>query len=201
MFGLYWTAGMKNTSEAVGYFYLVFSTITTWSATLGYIIAGIAVSGTVASVLNPLIMSTLVLFCGLMQPPAALPRFWSSWMYYVDPFHYYIEGLTVNEMENIQIKCTPSDLVKFTPPPGQTCGQYTQAFFNGSTTGYIENPNAMQPEQCGYCLYSTGEQFFETSYSWASANKWRNFGILLLFLFFNISMVIALVYLRRKPRR
>ncbi|CAO3593954.1 unnamed protein product [Absidia cylindrospora] len=203
MFALYWTSGMKNTSEAVGYFYLVFSTITVWSATLGYIIAGIAVSGTVASVLNPLIMSTLVLFCGLMQLPSAMPRFWSSWMYWVDPFHYYIEGLSVNEMENVQIRCTPSDLIKFTPPPGQTCGQYTQAFFNGSTpaTGYIDNPNAVQPDQCGYCLYSTGEEFFETNYSWASANKWRNFGILLLFLFFNIFTVMALVYLRRKPRR
>ncbi|CAO3598758.1 unnamed protein product [Absidia cylindrospora] len=203
MCGLYWTSGMKNTSEAVGYFYLVFSTITTWSATLGYIIAGIAVSGTVASVLNPLIMSILVLFCGLMQLPSAMPRFWSSWMYWADPFHYYIEGLSVNEMENIQIKCTPSDLVKFTPPPGQTCGQYTQAFFNGTipATGYIDNPNAMQPEQCGYCLYSTGNEFFETNYSWSSQNKWRNFGILLLFLCSNIAIVVLLVYIRRKPLR
>ncbi|ORZ24007.1 ABC-2 type transporter-domain-containing protein [Absidia repens] len=203
MFAFYWTAAMKNTSEAVGYFYLTFSTITVWSATLGYMIAGIAVSATVASVLNPLVISSLVLFCGLMQFPSAMPRFWSSWMYWVDPFHYYIEGLAVNEMENVQIKCTPSDLIKFTPPPGQTCGQYTQSFFNGSTsaTGYIDNPNAMQPDQCGYCLYSTGEEYFETNYSWASANKWRNFGILLLFLFFNIVSVIILVYLRRKPRR
>jgi ABC-type multidrug transport system permease subunit len=106
-------------------------------------------------------------------------------------------------MENIKIECTPSDLIKFTPPPGQTCGQYTQAFFNGTipATGYIENPNAMQPEQCGYCLYSTGEEFFETVYGWDSSHKWRNYGILLLFLFFNIFTVMALVYLRRKPRR
>ncbi|KAI8099010.1 ABC-2 type transporter-domain-containing protein [Halteromyces radiatus] len=203
MFGLYWTSGMKNTSEAVGYFYLVFSTITTWSATLGYIIAAIAEAPTMAAVLNPLIMSILVLFCGLMQLPSAMPRFWSAWMYWLDPFHYYIEGLTVNEMENIAIHCTPSDLIRFTPPPGQTCAQYTEAFFNSTygVTGYIENPQAMQPEQCGYCLYSTGEQFFETNYAWAADHKWRNFGILLLFLVSNILSVIALVYLRRKPRR
>jgi ABC-type multidrug transport system permease subunit len=88
MFGLYWTSGMKNTSEAVGYIYLVFSTVVTWSATLGYIIASVAESGTMAAVLNPLIMSILVLFCGLMQLPSAMPRFWSSWMYWADPFHY-----------------------------------------------------------------------------------------------------------------
>jgi hypothetical protein len=51
MFGLYWTSAMKNTSEAVAYFYLSFSTVVTWSATLGYIIASIAESPTVAGVL------------------------------------------------------------------------------------------------------------------------------------------------------
>ncbi|KAI8332054.1 ABC-2 type transporter-domain-containing protein [Chlamydoabsidia padenii] len=201
MFGLYWTSGMKNQSEAVGYFYVTFCVVVTWAATLGYIIASIAESGTTASVLNPLIMSILVLFCGLMQPPKAMPRFWSAWMYWADPFHYFIEGLTVNEMENVAIQCTDSDLIRFTPPPGQTCGQYTQSFFSRGATGHISNPDAMQPEQCGYCQYSTGEQFYETNYDWGQNSKWANFGILVLFLCFNISAVVALVYLRRKPRR
>ncbi|KAI8334802.1 ABC-2 type transporter-domain-containing protein [Chlamydoabsidia padenii] len=202
MFGLYWTSGMKNTSEAVGFFYVVFCTIVTWALTLGYIIASIATTGTMAAVLNPLIISVLVLFCGLMQPPKAMPHFWSAWMYWADPFHYFIEALTVNEMENSPVVCTENDLIRFTPPPGQTCGQYTQAFFQGGqTTGYISNPNATQPEQCGYCQYSTGEEFYDTNYGWGQHPKWANFGILLVFLCFNIAAVILLVYLRRKPRR
>ncbi|CAO3635400.1 unnamed protein product [Cunninghamella echinulata] len=199
---MYWTANMKNTSEAAGYFYLVLGTMTFWGATLGYVLSCIAESPTVASVLNPLAISILVLFCGLMQIPSALPRFWSSWMYWLDPFHYYIEGLTVNEMENVPIECTNEDLIRFTPPPGQTCYEYTRIFFEKyNATGYISNPNATQPEQCGYCTFATGEEFFETTYQWTPGSKWRNFGILIAFLLFNIFLTIFLVYLRRKPRR
>jgi ABC-type multidrug transport system permease subunit len=147
-------------------------------------------------------MSIIVIFCGLMQLPSAMPRFWSSWMYWADPFHYFVEGLTVNEMENTVVTCTDDDLIRFSPPPNQTCGQYTNAFFTqGGATGYISNPDAMQPDQCGYCRYSTGEEFYETNYNWGQHPKWANYGILLLFLLFNIVTVIALVYLRRKPRR
>lgn len=103
-------------------------------------------------------------------------------------------------MENVTVHCTDDDLIRFNPPPGQTCGQYTEAFLqNGATTGYIANPNAT--DQCGYCQYSTGEEFYQTNYSWGQHTKWANFGILLVFLFFNIFAVVALVYLRRKPRR
>ncbi|KAI8068628.1 ABC-2 type transporter-domain-containing protein [Gongronella butleri] len=202
MFGLYWTANMRNTADAGGYFYLVFSTVTTWSATLGYIIAAIAESPTIASVLNPLVISILVLFCGLMQPPSAMPHFWSSWMYWLDPFHYYIEGLTVNEMNDMAVQCSNEDLIKFLPPAGQTCIQYAAEFLNTTgVTGYLSNPNAVAPEQCGYCLYNTGNEFFESRFGWSFANKWRNFGILLAYLIFNIALVVVLVYLRRKPRR
>ncbi|ORX44963.1 hypothetical protein DM01DRAFT_1340270 [Hesseltinella vesiculosa] len=202
MFGLYWTAGMRNVAEAGGYFYLVFSTITVWAAVLGYIIASIAETPTIASVLNPLVMSLLVLFCGLMNAPRAMPYFWRVWMYVLDPFKYYIEGLTVNEMQGMKVECTPDDLIKFTPPPGQTCAEYTAAFFaTPGATGYLDNPQAVQPEQCGYCLYNTGDEFYETIYEWSGADKWRNFGILLCYLAFNIFLVIGLVYLRRKPRR
>ncbi|CAO3636970.1 unnamed protein product [Cunninghamella blakesleeana] len=200
--GMYWASNMKNTSEAAGYYYLVLATMTSWGATLGYVLSCIAESPTVASVLNPLVISLLVLFCGLMQIPSALPRFWSSWMYWIDPFHYFIEGLTVNEMENVAIRCTDEDLIRFSPPPGQTCFDYTKTFFEKyNATGYISNPDATQPEQCGYCLYATGEEFFETNYQWTRDAKWRNFGILIAFLLFNIFLTIFLVYLRRKPRR
>jgi ABC-type multidrug transport system permease subunit len=154
-----------------------------------------------ASVVNPLFISTLILFCGLMQPPSQMPHFWSSWMYWVDPFHYYIEGLTVNELADAVVHCTDKDLIKFNVPPGQTCGQYTQSFFQQSgVTGYIDNPDAVSPEQCGYCQYKSGPEFYETTMGWNAANKWRNFGILVAFFAFNFIFFVAMVYLRRKPR-
>ncbi|KAI8376506.1 ABC-2 type transporter-domain-containing protein [Radiomyces spectabilis] len=200
MFGFYWTAGMTNNSETVGYFYIIFVFLVFWAVTLGFVIAAVAESPTMAAVINPLIISMLILFAGLMQTPSAMPRFWSAWMYWLDPFHYYIEGLTVNELENLTIECSDQDLLKFTPPAGQTCGQYMQRFFEEfHAPGYIADPNAT--DMCGYCSYKSGREFYTTSFGWDEANKWRNLGILIAFFAFNVFVFVGLVYWKRKGRR
>jgi ABC-type multidrug transport system permease subunit len=201
MFGFYWTTGMRNTAAACGYFYITFVIVVCWAVTLGFVIAAFAELPTMAALINPLILSLLILFCGLMQTPNAMPKFWSSWMYWLDPFHYYIEGLSVNELEHLEIVCTDADLIRFSPPSGQTCGEYTAEFFASGAPGYIANPNAAQPEQCGYCSYKSGPEFYETNMNWSAANKWRNFGILIAFFVFNIFVFLALVFMKRKGRR
>ncbi|CAO3645884.1 unnamed protein product [Mucor fragilis] len=201
MFGFYWTTGMQNTASACGYFYITFAILVCWAVTLGFVIAAVAELPTMAAIINPLILSLLILFCGLMQSPKAMPKFWSSWMYWLDPFHYYIEGLTVNELENLKIVCTDEDLLRFSVPEGQTCGQYTAEFFANGAPGYIANPDAVQPEQCGYCTYKSGPEFYESNMGWSAANKWRNFGVLFAFFIFNILVFLGLVYWKRKGRR
>ncbi|OBZ91030.1 ABC transporter G family member 14 [Choanephora cucurbitarum] len=201
MVGFYWTAGMTNVSEACGYFYITYVIFICWAVTLGFNIAAVAELPTMAAVINPLFVSILILFCGLMQSPFAMPRFWSSWMYWIDPFHYYIEGLAVNELSRVTVECTESDLVRFTPPPGQTCQQYTQEFFSRGAPGYLSNPTAVQPEQCGYCTYSSGAEFYQLNMGWSASNKWRNFGILIAFFIFNVLLFLVLVYWRRKGKR
>ncbi|KAI7870595.1 ABC-2 type transporter-domain-containing protein [Spinellus fusiger] len=201
MFGFYWTAGMTNISGVVGYFYIMFVALILWSIYFGFVIAAFSENPTVAAVLNPLLLSLLFLFCGLMQPPSAMPHFWSSWMYWVDPFHYYIEGLGVNELSNINVECTDNDLLRFTPPVGKTCGEYMSNFFSYGGPGYIVNSNATQPEQCGYCIYNSGEEFYSLTFGWDVANKWRNFGVLVAFCGFNIIVFLGLVYWKRKGRR
>ncbi|KAG1466250.1 hypothetical protein G6F56_004724 [Rhizopus delemar] len=198
MCGFYWTAGMRNTAEACGYFYITFVVLVCWAVTLGFVIAAIAELPTMAAVMNPLFMSILILFCGLMQSPSAMPHFWSSWMYWLDPFHYYIEGLAVNELGDLTVECSDSDLVRFSPPAGQTCGEYTSQFMTYAT-GYISNPD--DTEMCGYCTYKSGAEFYETNMGWNAAHKWRNFGILFAFFIFNSLVFLGLVYLRRKGRR
>ncbi|KAG1471749.1 hypothetical protein G6F56_001944 [Rhizopus delemar] len=201
MFGFYWTVGMKNTAEACGYFYIIFVAMISWAVTLGFVIAATSELPTMAAVLNPLVVTMLMLFCGMMQFPKNLPRFWSSWMYWLDPFHYYVEGLIVNELSNSKVTCTSDDLLRFTPPSGQTCEEYTRNFFSFGATGYIANPEATQPDQCEYCIYNNGEEFFESNMEWSASNKWRDLGVLISFFVFNILLFITVVYFKRKPRR
>ncbi|KAL7309594.1 ATP-binding cassette transporter snq2 [Mucor circinelloides] len=201
MFGFYWTAGLTNTSEAVGYFYLVLIFFVFWAVTLGFVIASVAENPTMAAVVNPLIISMLILFAGFMQPEKAMPRFWSSWMYWLNPFHYFIEGLATNELSHINVRCTDKDLLKFLPPPNQTCRDYTNNFFSYGAPGYIDNPDAVQPELCGYCSFNSGEEFYTTTFGWSAAHKWRNLGIIIAFFVFNVFCFGALVYWKRKGRR
>jgi ABC-type multidrug transport system ATPase subunit/ABC-type multidrug transport system permease subunit len=201
MFGFYWTAGMSTASESSGYFYIMFSMLVCWAVTLGFVIAAVSESPLMASVINPLVISMLILFAGMMQAPSQMPKFWSSWMYWLDPFHYYIEGLAVNELEHLTIVCNENDLLKFSPPPNQTCGEYMANFFSFGSPGYLANPNATQPEMCGYCAYNSGPEFYSSRFEWDAAHKWRNLGILIAFFVFNIIVFLSLVYLRRKPRR
>ncbi|KAI9278738.1 ABC-2 type transporter-domain-containing protein [Phascolomyces articulosus] len=197
--GFYWTAGLVNTPEACGYFYIILVFFVFWAVTLGFVIAGASESPLMASVINPVIISMLILFAGLMQTPDAMPHFWSSWMYWVDPFHYYIEGLAVNELADLPVICNDADFVKFTPPAGQTCGEYTANFFSYGATGYIEDTNAT--DVCNYCSYSSGKEYYTTMYHWSADNKWRNLGILICYFAFNVMVFLALCFWKRKGRR
>ncbi|EPB81631.1 hypothetical protein HMPREF1544_11651 [Mucor circinelloides 1006PhL] len=201
MFGFYWTADMNPSSESAGYFYIMFSMLVCWAVTLGFVIAAVSESPLMAAVINPLVISILILFCGLMQAPSAMPKFWSSWMYWLDPFHYYIEGLAVNELADLKVDCNEGDLLRFSAPPGQTCGEYTANFFSYGAPGYIANPNATSPEMCGYCTFNSGPEFYESRFDWSASHKWRNFGIMVSYFAFNIILFIGLVYVFRKPRR
>ncbi|KAI9013954.1 ABC-2 type transporter-domain-containing protein [Phycomyces nitens] len=201
MFCFYWTTGMSTDSEACGYFYINFIFIVIWAVTLGFVIAAVSELPTMAAMINPLVISILILFCGLMQPESAMPTFWRRWMYWIDPFHYYIEGMAVNELEHVTVTCTDSDLLKFSPPPNQTCGEYMANYFSYGGFGYVANPDAMQPEMCGYCNYKSGTEYFSGVYGWDAGHKWRNVGILAAFFIFNIIVFHILVFLNRKGRR
>ncbi|KAI9007454.1 ABC-2 type transporter-domain-containing protein [Phycomyces nitens] len=200
-FCFYWTAGMSHITDAGGYFYVMLVFLVFWAISLGVAIAAACELETVAAAINPLALSFLIIFCGLMQPEKAMPNFWRKWIYWVDPFHYYIEGLTVNELEFFKVTCDDDDLLKFSVPPGQTCGQYMGNFFSNGGKGYIANPDAMAPEQCGYCTYNSGVEYYSSVYGWEAVHKWRNIGIIALYFVFNTLVFLGFVYWKRQGKR
>ncbi|KAG1472209.1 hypothetical protein G6F56_001677 [Rhizopus delemar] len=199
MFGFYWTSGMNPSSEAAGYFYITFSVLVCWAISLGFVIAAFSESPLMAAVINPLVMSVLILFAGLMQSPWQMPRFWSAWMYWLDPFHYYIEGLAVNELDGLNVVCDQQDLIVFRAPENTTCAEYTLAYFASGAPGYLDHPQTTS--ECRYCPFKSGREFYSTRFGWDVKHKWRNLAILVAFFVFNCLVFLTFVYLRRKPRR
>ncbi|KAI9488549.1 ABC-2 type transporter-domain-containing protein [Zychaea mexicana] len=199
MVGIYWTVGLTETAEASGYYYLMVVLFVLWAVTFGFILGGLTENPYIAAVLTPLAFTTVFMFAGVLQTQFALPRFWSAWMYWLVPFHYVVEGLIVNELETLPIEPSSNDLLKFTPPGNQTCGEYMASFFSSGGSGYLVDPSSTT--LCEYSTYSTAKEFYTTTYGWDASHKWQNIGIVCIFCVFNVLVCAALIYWRRKARR
>lgn len=86
------------------------------------------------------------------------------------------------------ISTEQSEFRTFDPPSGQQCLAYAQSYIN-SVGGYINNPNATSA--CEYCTYATGEDFYRPL-GISFDNRWRDLGIFIAFLVFNIFVVRVL---------
>jgi len=180
----YWSIGFQYLPAANGFYFWLYFVLFMWfCVSFGQLIASAAPNMVVAMTILPLVLTFLFLFAGVLAPPSSIPTFWRSWMYPVDPFHYFLEGIVTNALNDLDIVCRQEDFYKFPPPAGQTCGEYMVDFFAAGNTGYIDNPSAT--DMCDYCQYTKGSDFF-ISLQWDYGNRWRNFGILAAYWVFNI---------------
>ena len=84
----------------------------------------------------------------------------------------------------LEITCAPEELVQVVPPAGQTCSQYLSTFISNAG-GYITNPDATS--ECNYCSARTTDQFLQSSFNIFYSHHWRDLGIFVGFIFFNVS--------------
>ncbi|KAJ9640372.1 ATP-binding cassette transporter snq2 [Coniosporium tulheliwenetii] len=128
----------------------------------GQFIAAFSPNELLASLFVPLFFLFVVSFCGVVVPYAALPSFWQSWMYWLTPFTYLLEGMLAL----------------------LTCESYAGAFAQQSG-GYVRT----QPDgQCGFCQYATGDAF-AASFNVQYSNVWRDFGIFWAYIIFQFAAV------------
>ncbi|KAF9512472.1 hypothetical protein BS47DRAFT_1363141 [Hydnum rufescens UP504] len=152
----------------------------------GQTVAAITPTIPVAALLNPFLLVLFGLFCGvtITQPN-------------LDPFTRLISGLIVTEMHDLKITCAPSEFYLFNPPSGQTCGEYASAFVT-KAGGYINNLNATA--QCQYCQFASGDEYYKPI-NISFGNRWRDLGIFVAFIGFNIFVTIVASKLFRFARR
>lgn len=115
-------------------------------------------------------------------------------MFPLTPFRYLIGGLLSNTLGRKELGCPAEQAQYVTPPAGQSCQQYLGPYIEAAT-GQLLNPNAVG-ENCGYCQYASGDEYLSTlqaSYS----ERWRNLGIVMGYVVFNLACVFALTWLFR----
>ncbi|KAF9114948.1 hypothetical protein BGX27_009378 [Mortierella sp. AM989] len=183
---LYWCVGFSGNGGDTIYTYLMVILFTLFSITLGQMIAAWTPNVQIAALLNPSIISILNLFCGVVMPYNLMPGFWKAWMYWLDPYHYMVEGIVATQLNNVPVRCGDSEFSIFHIPIGQTCYQYAEAYL-ATHTGYINNPNAT--DNCQFCPYSIGQEYYEPMNMY-HVHRWRNLGIFCGYIIFNIFCVI-----------
>eukprot|EP01119_Soliformovum_irregulare_P011474 TRINITY_DN2879_c0_g1_i1.p1 TRINITY_DN2879_c0_g1~~TRINITY_DN2879_c0_g1_i1.p1 ORF type:complete len:1443 (-),score=460.96 TRINITY_DN2879_c0_g1_i1:56-4384(-) len=194
---VYWTAGLNSTPLEGFYFWLMFTVFFYFCISFGQLMGALSPNVGIAMIILPIFNTFLFLFAGVLAPPKTLPTFWYYWWYWLNPFHWFLEGVVTNVFKSLVIKCEPIDFFRFNPPPGQTCGEYSQNFLNAAP-GYLENPNATS--LCEYCPYKAGSEYYEQN-EWSYDSRWRNLGILIGYWVFNVVVSSALIYLFRKGKR
>lgn len=130
------------------------------------------------------------LFNGVVRPYSSLPVFWKYWMYYINPSTWWIGGVLASILGDFTISCTEAEATVFPSPPGQTCGSYA-ADFLANAPGYLLNPEGS--DTCRYCPYRTGEEYLATL-NISPGDKWRDFGIFLVFVVTNWALVYFFIY-------
>ncbi|KAF2239644.1 ABC drug exporter AtrF [Viridothelium virens] len=180
----YWPTSFPRstyTSARVWMFMMLFQI---YYVGLGQAIASFAPSELLASLLVPSLLLFVVSFCGVVVPFPALPVFWRSWMYYLSPFTYLVEGYLALIVHDGPVRCDSTELATFSPPPGLSCEEYA-GFYVQKAGGYVET---LSNGMCGFCQYANGDEFaagFNIKYS----NVWRDYGVLWVYIIFNFFLV------------
>ncbi|KXH37611.1 ABC-2 type transporter [Colletotrichum salicis] len=146
---------------------------------------------TASGVVTLLVLMSLT-FCGVLQSPTALPGFW-IFMYRVSPFTYWVAGIVGTQLSGRPVTCSATETSVFNPPSNQTCGEYLADYLK-LAPGQLQNPDAT--EACRYCSLSNADQYLAGSNIFYD-ERWRNFGIVWAFIFFNIFIAVISYYLVR----
>ncbi|KUJ20599.1 uncharacterized protein LY89DRAFT_579567 [Mollisia scopiformis] len=179
---LYYMPGFQHATSRAGYQFLMVLVTELFSVTLGQMVAAITPSPFISALLNPFIIITFALFCGVTIPKPQIPKFWRAWLYQLDPFTRLIGGMVVTELHGREVVCSTNELQHFTAPSGQSCGDYMAPFFERGGAGYIVNDAT---SACEYCAYKVGDQFY-TALGLDFSNRWRDLGILIAFIGSNL---------------
>lgn len=187
----YWPTGLPADSSTSGYVFLMTILFFLFMSSWGQWVCAFAPSFTVISNVLPFFLVMFSLFNGVVVPYEQLNVFWKYWMYWVNPSTYWISGVLAATLPKQEVHCADSEAAHFNPPAGSTCYKFAQSFVDEMKRGYLMNPNAT--ESCAYCPYKNGEQYL-SSLSILPSQKWRDFGIFLVFCVSNWALVYFFIY-------
>jgi ATP-binding cassette, subfamily G (WHITE), member 2, PDR len=118
-------------------------------------------------------------------------------MYRVSPYTYLVSAVLSVGLANAPVHCSSIEFLKLDPLPGTTCYSYLSPYIE-MAGGYLVNPEATS--SCEYCPISNTNAFLKL----VSSNydeRWRDFGILWVYVGVNVIMALFFYWLVRVPKK
>ncbi|OQD80303.1 hypothetical protein PENANT_c037G10701 [Penicillium antarcticum] len=186
----------SDRSGAIFFIMLIYELIYTG---IGQFIAAYSPNPTFAALVNPLVISFLVLFCGVFVPYNQLNVFWRYWMYWLNPFNYVVSGMLTFGIWDAKVTCNEDEFAYFDPTNG-TCGQYLSNYMAGNGWRInLLNPDATSA--CKVCQYRNGSDYLTTLNINHYYVGWRDAAICVIFAISGYALVFALMKLRTKASK
>ncbi|OOF99116.1 hypothetical protein ASPCADRAFT_140778 [Aspergillus carbonarius ITEM 5010] len=186
----YWGVWFPRDSFRSGFIWMFLMLFELFYVGLGQFIAAFSPNPLFASLLVPTFFTFVLSFCGVVVPYSGLNTFWRSWMYWLTPFHYLLEGFLGVVVHGVPLRCVSREESRFSPPSGMTCQEYAGSYAS-QVGGYVQDAgNGL----CAFCEYSVGDNF-AASFNVFYSHKWRNYGIFWAYVIFNFMAVFFFSWL------
>lgn len=166
---------------------------------IGQFIAAYAPNPTFAALVNPMVISILVLFCGIFVPFGQMNIFWKWWLYYLNPFNYVVSAMLVFGIWDADVTCNEDEYAIFNPLNG-TCGEYLADYMAGEgKLVNLLNPDATS--DCKVCQFRNASGFLKTLNINHYYYGWRDAAIVVIFAISGYALVFGLMKLRTKASK
>ncbi|CDM36387.1 hypothetical protein DTO013E5_6833 [Penicillium roqueforti] len=192
----YFPVGYFYAPSRAGYSFLMYELFGVFATSLAQLCASLMPNIEAAFAANGFFFMFCNTFAGTLSPKPVTPSGW-RWFYNISPLFYLGEGVTVDVLQDLPIRCEQSEVSIFYAANGTTCGQYAKDFLE-IATGYLVNPTSTA--ECQYCRYRDGQSYYQ-QYGYEFAHRHRNIGVFIGFIAFNFTMVLVMTYLTKTRRQ
>ncbi|KAI7975652.1 hypothetical protein EIK77_004007 [Talaromyces pinophilus] len=158
---LYFMANLRREVGQFFFFLLIMFFLTLVMSMLFRTIASVTRSLAEALAPGSVFVIGIIVYTGFVIPPNYMLG-WSRWIKHINPLSYGFESLLVNEFSGRTFPCSPNQL---TPLYGDIAHSIC------SVVGSVQGET-----------FVSGDNYIDSSYEYYASHKWRNFGILLVFL-------------------
>ncbi|KAG2420320.1 ABC transporter CDR4 [Aspergillus terreus] len=194
--GLYRNAPPGETVDRGGTMFLLILIFMMFASTFSsMIIAGIEHPDTGSNIAQ-MMFSLCLVFNGVLASPKALPGFW-IFMYRVSPFTYLVSAMLSVGLAGNEVKCADYEILHIPPPEGQNCSSFLGPFVQ------MAHSTLLTPESttdCQMCTLQSTDQFL-AQLSMSFDDRWRNVGLLFIYVVFNAVAAVFLYWLIRVPKK